>query len=545
MKRLLVLLFALLAVTTLGSSIIAQGDADTVVIGIASDVQGFNAYAQTSVTNLVTSFMWPTIIQNDPQTGEIIPNLASWTISEDGLTYTFSIDPDASWSDGTPITANDVKFALEASQSPVVGSFLTGTYNWESITVVDDKTLEIVLPQVDCTFISNLIWGIMPSHVFESDFSDFNTASVNTTPDIAGGPYVLDEHSPDEFIRLRANPSYWKGEPNIDSVVFQIIPDSEVLFQALMSGEVDIAFISADQDVVASSNPSLTVLRFPANSVAFTAFNLADPTNPQPAVDADGNSVEQGAHPVFGDVAVRRAYAMGYDREAVLALAGEGAALTVGPVPPVVSWAYASEITPPAYDPEGAANLLEEAGWTDSDGDGVREKDGVPLEFQLDYPSGDTVFEGVALILQDQLGQIGFKVNLNGAESQSLIGSRLLPQTFDAFFLSISAGAAEPDFIPNLMLNSQQDIPGGGLNFGSYVNPSMDELLASGRTVPGCAPADRAPIYEEIQQIASDDLAYDFSYSPSIRFAYNNRIQDAVLGPWSLYGNVHEWTLAQ
>ena len=545
-RRLQVLLLALVLALALVGSVTAQGN--TLVISINADVQGFNAFAQTAVTNTVTSFMWPTLITSDPQSGAIIPNLASWTISDDGLTYTFTIEPEATWSDGTPITANDVKFTLEAMNAPEVGSFLAGTVNYESINVIDDKTFEIVLPAVDCTFLGSLAWGIMPAHKFAPDFSDFNTAAINTAPDIAGGPYIFEERSPDEFIRMRANPNYWKGQPQIENLVFQIIPDSEIAFQALMSGSVDIiAFgISADQDPAAASNPNLTVFRFPANGVQFTTLNLADPTNPQPAYDADGNPIDQGTHPIFGDVAVRRAFAMGYDRNAVLAIAGEGAAMAVGPVPPVVSWAYASSLSPTPYDPEGAAALLEEAGWVDTDGDGVREKNGVPLEFQLDYAAGDTQTDATALIIQDQLGQIGFRVNLNSAEWQSLVGSRLLAQTFDAFYLSIGAGAnQDPNFNANLLLNSTQDIPGAGLNLSSYNNPEMDALLAAGRAVPGCAPEDRAPIYEDVQELVLADMPYDFTLSVSARFVYNNRIQNIVVGPWSLYGNIHEWTLAE
>ncbi|MBK9745317.1 MAG: hypothetical protein IPO91_00925 [Chloroflexi bacterium] len=547
MKRLQVLLVVLMLALALSSSVFAQSDANTVVFAINADTQGYNAFAQTSVTNFVTSFMWPTLITTDPQTGELLPNLASWTVSDDGLTYTFNIEPDALWSDGLPITANDVKFTLEASQSPVVGSFMAGQYNWTSINVIDDKTLEIVLPAVDCTFLGNLGWGIMPAHKFAADFSDFNTAAINTAPDIAGGPYIFDEHAPDEFIRMRANPNYWKGQPQIENIVFQIIPDTEVAFQSLMGGGVDLSAITADQDPAAAANPDLTINRFALNTVAFTTFNLADPTNPQPAYDADGNPVDQGAHPIFGDVAVRQAYAMGYDHDALLALAGEGAVRSVGPVPPVISWAYAADLAPIAYDPEGAAALLEAAGWVDSDGDGVREKDGVPLEFQLDYPAGDSLLDGTALIIQDQLGQIGFRVNLNGAEWQSLVGARLLAQTYDAFYLSISGGIPEPDFIANMMLNSAQDIPLAGLNIASYNNPQMDELLASGRAVPGCAAADRAPIYQQVQAIALEDMPYDYTISTAARFVYNNRIQNITPGPWDPYGasRIEQWTLAQ
>lgn len=291
MKHLQLALLALILALALVGSVTAQGDADSLVIAINADVQGFNAFAQTSVTNFVTSFLWPTLWQSDPQTGVMLPNLASWEISEDGTVYTFSINPDATWSDGTPITANDVKFTLDAINAPEVGSFMAGSIVYDSITIIDDKTFEVVLPTVDCTFLNSLLWGIMPAHRFAPDFSDFNTAEINNTPDISGGPYLFDERSPDEFIRLRANPDYWKGEPGIANLIFQIIPDNEIQFQSLMGGAVDFAGLLPDQVPPAQSNSDLTVFFTPANGFIYLSMNHADPDNPQPALDAEGNVV--------------------------------------------------------------------------------------------------------------------------------------------------------------------------------------------------------------------------------------------------------------
>lgn len=287
-------------------------------------------------------------------------------MSDDGLTYTFNIEPDALWSDGLPITANDVKFTLEASQSPVVGSFMAGQYNWTSINVIDDKTLEIVLPAVGLRVAGNLGWGIVPAHKFAADFSLQHRGHQHRAG-YRRWPVYLRRACPDEFIRMRANPNYWKGQPQIENIVFQIIPDTEVAFQSLMGGGVDLSAITADQDPAAAANPDLTINRFALNTVAFTTFNLADPTNPQPAYDADGNPVDQGARPIFGDVAVRQAYAMGYDHDALLALAGEGAVRSVGPVPPVISWACASGPRPSPPDPEKARQRCwrkPPVGWT-------------------------------------------------------------------------------------------------------------------------------------------------------------------------------------
>lgn len=544
MKRLQLVLLALALSLMLVGSVTAQGNADTLVVAINSDVQGFSAFAQTSVTNFVTSFLWPSLWQSDPQTGVMQPNLASWTVSEDGRTYTFTINPDANWSDGTPITSNDVKFTLEAINAPEVGSFMAGSIIYESINIIDDKTFEIVTPEVDCTFLNSLLWGVVPAHKFAPDFSDFNTAAINTAPDISGGPYIFDEHSPDEFIRMRANPEYWKGEPNIPNLIFQIIPDTEIQLQSLLNGDIDYAPLTTDQAPIAQGNPDVTVFSIPINGYYYVSLNIADPANPQPALDEEGNAVDQGGHPLFGDPSVRRAVIMGYDHDAAVGLVGEGAVRVTGPIPPVVSWAYNSGLAPIPYDPEGAAALLEEAGWIDTDGDGVREKDGVPLAFQLDYVAGNVTLDSIALVIQDQLSQIGFQVNLSSGESQSQLGTRFLPQVYDAFLLQVAAGTTpDPNFLLSFTHTGAQDIPGAGLNAASYYNPRMDELIAEARTVPGCAEADRAPVYHEIHELAQQDAAYDYLYSGVAWAGYNNRIQGIAPGPWGIWYNIQEWTL--
>jgi peptide/nickel transport system substrate-binding protein len=282
------------------------------------------------------------------------------------------------------------------------------------------------------------------------------------------------------------------------------------------------------------------------------SLNWADPTNPQAAYDEAGNLVEQTPHPIFSDVAVRQAVAMGYNKTDILATLGgaDGGTPLVGVVVPSIGWAYNSNIDPYPFDQAMAAQTLEGAGWVDSDGDGVREKDGVRLSFTIKYSNILTLFETTALVAQSQLSDIGFEVNLELVEWANYLDEVYFGQQYDATPMSNSGGTAPPD--PNdftTLIMSEEDVPGGGNNLASYINPEIDALVAQARTVPGCDTAARAEIYYQIQQIAHDDVAYDFTFTPNIYQVANARIGNFNPGPsWVYYGyagHLHTWTLNQ
>ena len=175
-------------------------------------------------------------------------------------------------------------------------------------------------------------------------------------------------------------------------------------------------------------------------------MNWADPTNPQPAYDESGKAVEQTPHPIFSDIAVRKAVAMGYNKQDILATLGgaDGGTPLVGVVAPTITWAYNSSLEPYPFDPEMAQQTLEDAGWVDSDGDGVREKDGVKLAFTIRYSNILNLFETTALIAQDQLNQIGFDVSVELVEWANYLDEIYFGQKYDATPMSNSGGTARP-----------------------------------------------------------------------------------------------------
>lgn len=555
MRRLKLMLVLFVFVFLPMAAVWAQ-DAETVVIRGLGNITTFNpVLAGDGASFQAYALLWPPPFEVDSFTGEVIPGLTSWTISDDGLTYTFTIRDDAVWSDGRPIIAADMKFVIDAAKSDKVETGLKANAElFESVNIINDKTYEVVLSQVNCAALSDFgAFRFMPSHRYAADFSDFNDNPLNTDPDISGGPYILDEWRPDEFQRYHANPTYWKGEPAIPFLINRVLEDPTLMLQALQAGEVDYANMQGDLFEQIANTESLQFQAFPQITVSFLALNWADPNSPQAAYDSEGNLVEQTPHPLFSDVRVRKAVAMGYNKQDILDTLGEnGGTRLFGVVVPTLSWAYNSDIDPYPYDPDAAKALLEEAGWVDSDGDGVREKDGVKLAFTISYSDLIKSFETTALVAQDQLGDIGFEVTLNKMEWANYIQEAYFGQKFDATPISNSGGTGgppDPNDFTSLVI-SRQDIPGGGgNNIASYVNPEVDALLDQARSLPGCATEERGALYREAQAIMHDDVAYDWTFTPNIYQIANARVQNFNPGPgWVYYGytdHVASWAIGE
>jgi len=215
MKRYTILLSICLLIIVPG--VFAQSNGDTLLRDEIGNVTTLNpALITDTSSNDIAAFIWENLFKTDPQTAEPQPGMTSWKISDDGLTYTFTIRDDANWSDGTPITSQDVEFTYKAIINDAVQSPYKGDMALISdFKVIDDKNFAITLSQVNCT-----VWGTtfgelrpIPAKAFAADYSDFNTSAFNTAPTITSGPYMWSETKPDEYIRLVANPNYYLVRP--------------------------------------------------------------------------------------------------------------------------------------------------------------------------------------------------------------------------------------------------------------------------------------------------------------------------------------------
>ena len=553
MKR--ILLFVALALLLLSVPALSFAQEGTLNVRGLGNVATYNQILTSDGAALQAyALLWPSAFRPDPFTSEWVPSLTTWEISNDGLTFTFHIEENANWSDGVPITSADMKFVIEAIQSDNVPSpNKDAVKSIVAVNIINNKTYELVLNEPNCAALGDFFsLRFMPSHRYEPDFSDIETNSLNSNPDISGGPFILEEIVPDSFQRYRANPDYYEGPPGVAILINHVLENNELMLLAVEAGEVDYANMMGDifQQLSQDTRADLQVQFFPANSLGFVAMNWANPDNPQPAYDDGGNLIEQDPHPLFSDVNVRKAVAMGFSVDDVMATLGEnGASRALSVVAPAAGWAFNTDIEPYPYDPEAAIALLEESGWFDTDGDGVREKDGEILEFAVQYSDIVKYFETTSIVMQDQLSQIGFKVNVEKIEWTTYLYDYFYGQTYDVTPLSNTIPSApDPDqFTP--LVTSAVDVPGSGSNTTSYVNSRVDELIEAGVKVPGCDTAARAEIYNEMQQILHDDVAYHFTLSPSFYQLAANRVGNFIPGAaWAFYGYLEwlqTWTVDQ
>lgn len=538
MKRVLVLLVLVFVVLPAAIGM-AQGPEETLIRALTGgDISTLNPALVSDSTSIdVSQFLFDGLYVADPNTGEPLPKLATWEVSDDGLNYTFVLAENAVWSDGTPITSADIEFVYNAILQESVPSPRKANFDLvETFTIVDDKTFEIGLSAPNCT-----VWGgafasltPVPSHLYAADFSDFVDSEINLTPQVTSGPYRVDEYAPGEYIRLVANDSYWGGDvARIPYILNQILADTAVQNQALLSGTVDYAFMYPDQLEQLGDTSMFNVFVAPLNNTPLFVLNWEDPTNPQAAYDADGNLIEQEPNVYFSDVRVRQAIAMGYDKAAIVGTLGpDGGYVLNGPFTPIFEWAQDPNTTGYPYDPERAAELLDEAGWILNESTGIREKDGVPFTFELVYSPLVDLWTNVALVAQDQLGQLGIQVNVTSMEWSAYLNDVLIPQKFDATIVGFGGGI-EVDGIAYSILQSNNDIPGTGFNMASYVNPEVDALLEVGRTMVGCSQEDRAAAYHELNRIVMEDVAYDFTVGTNQVNIMNSRITGFEPGPFN------------
>ncbi len=498
-----------------------------------------------NASTAIISMLVPGLIGQDPFSGAFTPDGSmseSWTVSEDGLTWLFKLRPGVTWSDGDPVDAADFKFTYDAIASDLVDTPRKSAMEQiESITVVDPLTIEIKFKVVKCDALGDLGLGWLPSHLYAADFSDVMTSPLNEAPAVSAGPFVFQSWTRDDNTVLVRNETYWEGAPNTDGMIFRVVPDANARLNQVLNGEIDITPLEPTQLGAVEGNPDLKIYNFQDDGYDYIGLNLANPENPQAGQDESGNLVAQDPHPILSELNVRKAIAHALDYEAIIdnVYLGQGYQIAAN-VLPAVDWAYNNELSPYAFDQDLARQLLEEAGWVDGNNDGIREKDGKSLTLGLLTNAGNKVREDLGVLVQDQLGSVGIQVNYEAIDFGTLV-DRLLGQTYDMVIIGWTGVGADPN--DNVFWESQFDTPGSGFNFVSYQNPEIDQLLKDGYAVPGCAPADRAPIYKRIQEIIYDDVPYVFISGGVGNTAYATRWGGIDPGPWSFYYNVHEWYL--
>ncbi len=449
------------------------------------------------------------------------PQLAErYEWSADHKTLTFHLRRDALWSDGTPITAEDVRFTWQAQIHPDVGwDYAFGKESIRDVEVVDPHTARFHFTRVYYAQLLDANEGvILPKHVWGAlQFGKWRESGDWFRDHlVVSGPFTLESWRPQEEIVLRRNPRYFEaGRPRLDRVVFRIIPDRASQVAQLAAGTLDhVEQVPVDQ--VERLAGRARVLDYPSRNYSFICWNLK--------------------RPPLDEVEVRRALALAIDRQALVDALWKGRArIATSPILSTV-WAHDSTLEPYPYDPEEARRLLAAAGFRDADGDGIVERTGRKLSFELATNAGNATRADAVVMLQEQLRRIGVEARPRIVELNTFL-SQNARHDFDAALLGLSI-----DTSLDLSYTFHSDAIEGGYNYGSFSSPEVDRLLDEARRQT--EPLQAKPMLDQVQQILHHEQPFAFLWEQDKIDAVSARLRDVRPNALSSFFNVREWWIA-
>lgn len=499
---------------------------DTVVIGQVADLGSVNELTSytTAINTDLLNRMFLQLLEESPdftdQPPTFGPRLAkSWEWSDDRLAITFHLRDDVVWSDGVPVTAEDVRWTWKAQTHPDVA--------WEAayfkrsirdVEVIDEHTVRYHFTQVDPAQLLHANEGvILPKHVWgRLPFSEWRQAGRWFRDHlVTNGPFLLDSWRPGEELVLVKNPTYYEpGLPRVDRVVVRIVPDQATLMARLLAGDVDfVTGLSPEDAARVRASKHLQLNDYWNVSYIFVAWN--------------------NRNPLFAEPRVRRALTLAMDRQTMVeALWGNYAKVGTSPIVSTV-WAHNDALEPWPFDPGQARTLLAETGWRDRDGDGLLDRGGEPFRFELLVHSGNRQRQDAAIMMQQQLGALGIDVELRTMDFSTFV-SYVTEGNYDACVAGFTMGT---DLDLRYLLHSDQI--DAGLNYAHYSNPEVDRLIEQANRQPTAV--EMKPYLDRIQAIVHEEQPLTFLWESKRLNAINRRIQGAEPNLLSPLYNLREW----
>lgn len=523
-------------------------EGDWVIVHDLSDPETLNLVTATDATSQeIHGLMYEQLLNIDPHTLASIPWIADSlpTISADHKIYEFRLRKDAKFSDGQPVTGNDFIFFLKCIKNPNIEnaapqrSFYT---RLEKLELIDGDPYRLRATMNEPYFLGQQIIGELyafPKHIWDpenlSDAVTFDQLNKGDTKNpnigkiaeiikdvkkgfdkkylVCSGRYMFDESIRNERVSLVRNPNYWNkssqfGKAYVDKIVYRTINDPNAALTALKAGEIDF-YATMEKVAYNSTKPKLA------------DFNLMPAEVDYPAYTYIGYNER---NPIFQDKLVRRALSHMIDRDQVIKNIYFGLARTVQSPVFYMRPEYDTTIPTIKYDVAKAKELLAQAGWADSDGDGTLDKmingKKTDFTFKIMLNSGNKAREQVALIFIDGLKRIGIK-----AETVSLEWATYLQRTRDGQYdAAVSGWAMNPTEGDMYQIWHSASTAQGGSNHVYYKNPEVDKLIESIRGEFDIAK--RTEMQKKIQQIINEDQPYTFLISPKQTGAYHNRFQN-------------------
>ena len=530
----------------------AAGDAvrgDMVIVHELSDPEGLNPMVTNDASaSAIFNRVYEKMLDLDFKTTEMIPQLAEArpTISDDHLTYTFKLKPNTAFSDGKPLTSNDVVFSFKVVKNPLIidGAALRNYYmDIKDARAIDDRTIEITMtqPYFLAEYFLGALW-ILPKHMFDpQNLTDqytfaqtnsvdaaqaskpmqsfatwYNSAEVkkDVKLNIGSGPYIFDEWRTNESVSLKRNTKWWNEGKDpwnpsyVNRILYRVVPDRSAAVTSLKNSELDfmeyVPPIKFEEEVDTARTPHLAKATYEGQVYTYIGWNTQ--------------------RPVISDKRVRRALAHLVDRDQLMKQILRGIAKPINsPIYPQ-SKEYDASIKGIPYNPAEAKRMFEEAGWVDTDGDGYRDKvlDGkkTTLGFKFLLNAGNEARQQIALLLIDECRKVGVQAEIKSLE-WSVFLENLRTRNFDAY---IGSWVNDPIASDPYQLWHSTQAANKGSNYTSFRNPRADKLMELNRIE--FDEAKRKQYMYEFQQIVVEEQPYTFLWMPLYPAVYNKRLQN-------------------
>jgi peptide/nickel transport system substrate-binding protein len=495
-----------------------------------SDAVSFHPYLVSDGTSLAYQGMVYTggLLRLDEDTLEYVPNMAeSYAISEDGLTFTFHLRQDMEWSDGQPITAHDFKWSYDQSVDPDNEfPYLSQIQFITSYEALDDYTLEVKIDQIYAPALGQMSGLItpLPKHIWENlDWGDPETNPEINSPSVVSGPYKLVEWKRDQFVIFEANQNYWyHGPPNIERYTIEIVPDDDIAYQKMKSGETDTGPITPENLEEARQLENVTVYEWWPAVARWSYIGL---------------NVREG-FPTH-DINVRHGLNYAIDKQLLTEEVMLGQAKRLCSSYPETSWVYNPDVPCYEYDPDKAIAEFEEAGYTFQDGK-MLDENGEQLTLKLLYgPNTNQTRELIAVTVQDYLADIGVEVEIQAVEWSTYLEAVQAEEPDWDMTIGTWSSTIDPHIMYTIW--AEENIP--NLNFVGYVNKEVEALFEeAGATYDT---EFRKGKYQEIQRILAEEAPYVFLFYNKTWSGQNNRIQGIDPRPLGISWNFEDWYIVQ
>ena len=506
----------------------AAASADRIVnIGVTDSLGGINPFTidQTWINKYAVGLQFLPLVELD---GELNfqPMLADSITTEDNQNFVVHIDENATWSDGTPVTAQDVEFTFRRLASPVIANATLMLYAFEGVgddgfleegaesvagvQVIDEKTVQFTskYPMALTTFENTYACYLhtLPKHVLEQySEQELQTLDWFNHPDVVSGPYRVTDYDVDHYISYTANTEYWRGAPRIEKLNFRIVDSSQV-YAGLQSGEIDLthhtmtAIPQEDYESIEALENVNAIYGSPITnqSVFIQTANLPD-------------------------ARVRQALVYAIDRNQILEQLMKGHGEVVDGFLSSASPFYDSGITPLPYDPDKAKELLAQAGWDGSQ----------TLRFYVN--SGDGTFVNAAQVMVAQWAAVGIKVEVQTVDLATLM---TVAGTMDYDLFAVQYTYAPVDPYPDVSW-----LLGGEGSWTSYGDTSINEALEKTQTA-GSVDEIR-DLYTIVDKKVQEDVPMFSAYIISAQGAVSKRLTGVNANVYGFFNNIHEWDIAQ